>query len=100
MNDILDTFCSKYTDLNHKNGPFYGNDFIWRSKDIHDRNIHVCHQKYYLTCVKVLGFVLCRVTTNIIGTGTAKRSFSDVNTNKSEIILFIRIDVSKEQSIV
>ena len=45
FNKTLDTFWSECTQLNHKNDPFFSNEFISISKDIHDGNIHLCHQK-------------------------------------------------------
>ena len=79
----LDTFWSEYTLFNHKNDPFDSNDFIWNRKDITDGNSHLWHQKYSLPSTKVLGFVACRVTSKIIGIGSAERSWDDVKTIKS-----------------
>ena len=61
MNYTPNTFWNEYTNLNNENGPFYGDDFIWRSKDFQERNIHLRHKKYSLPCIKVLGFLACRV---------------------------------------
>ena len=40
------------------------------------------HQKYYLTCTKVLGFVACGGTSKIIGISATERSWGDVKTIK------------------
>ena len=73
-------FWSEYTKFNHNNYPFDSNKFIWNSKYIHDDNSHLWHQKYSLPSTKVLGFVAFRVTSKIIGTGSAERSWGDVKT--------------------
>ena len=65
---------SEYTLFNHNNDPFDSNDFIWNSKDINDGNSHLWNQKYSSPSTTVLGFVDCRVTSKMLGIGSAKRS--------------------------
>ena len=67
LHETLDTFCSEYTNFNNKNNHFDSNKFIWSSKDIHDGNSHLWHNKSSLPSTKVLGFVYCRVTSKIRG---------------------------------
>ena len=74
MNDNLDTFLIEYTDFNYKNFSSYGDDFIWSSKDIIQGNSHICHQKYYLPCTKVLGFLACMVVSRILTIAADERS--------------------------
>ena len=76
-------FWRKYTNFNHNNDLFDSNEFIWNSKDISDGNSHIWNHKYSLASIKALGFVACRVTSNIIGIGYAERSWGDVKTIKS-----------------
>ena len=40
------------------------------------------HQKYSLSCTKVLGFAVCRVTSKVLGIGVAERSWGNINTIK------------------
>ena len=68
----LDTFWIEYTLFNHKNNPFDRNDFTCNSKDINDGKIHLWNKKYSLLCTKVLGFVVCRVTSKMLGIGYAE----------------------------
>ena len=77
-----DLFWTDYTDFDTKNASFYGDDFICKSKDIRDVNIHLWHQKYSLYCTKVLGFAVCRVTSKVLGIGVAERSWGNINTIK------------------
>ena len=78
-----DTFWSKYTYFNNKNDPFNIDEFIWISKDISDSKSPLWHQKYFFPPIKLLGFVACRVTSKILGIGSAERSWGDVKTIKS-----------------
>ena len=80
LNETLDTFWSEYTKFNHENDYFYSNEFICSSKDICDGNTHLWHQKYSLPSTKVLVVVSCRVTSKILGIGSADRSLGDVKT--------------------
>ena len=58
------------------------------------------HQKYSLPCTKVIVFFACRVTSKVLGTGEAERSWGDVKTIKSGEISDISSDVSEKHSIV
>ena len=82
INYTLDKFWNDSIGFHLKNCPFYGDDFIWRRKYIQDRNSHLWHQKYSLPFTKVLSIVACRVKLNILGIGTAERSWGDVKMNK------------------
>ena len=100
MSVTQDIFCTEYTDFDDNNGSFDGGEFIWKSKDIRDGKSHLWHQKYSLTCTKVLGFVACRVTSKVLGVGAVERSWGDLKTIKSGKRSAIRSDVSDKQSIV
>ena len=45
----------KDNDLNKKNNNFESGELILNRKEIHDVNIHLWNQKYYLPHTKVLG---------------------------------------------
>ena len=64
------------------NGPFYCDDFIWSSKDISEGNSNIWYQNYSLPSTKMLGFVACRATYQILCIGAAERSWGDVMTIK------------------
>ena len=78
LHEVLDKFWSEYTLFNHKNDPFDSDDFICKSKDITDGNSHLWNHKYSLPSTTVLGFVAFRVTAEILGIGSAERSWGDV----------------------
>ena len=56
--------------------------------------------KYSLPCTKFLGFVACRVTSNVLGIGTEDRYWVDLKTINSGKTSSINSDVSEKQSIV
>ena len=58
------------------------------------------HQKYSLPFIKVIGFVARRVTSKVLGIGSAERSWCDVNIIKYRKRSAISSDVSEKQSIV
>ena len=72
LHEILDTFLSKYTNVNHNNDPFDSHEFIWNSKEISNGNSHIWHQKDSLPSIKMLCFVACRVTSKILGKGSTE----------------------------
>ena len=51
-------------------------------------------------CTKVIGFVACIVTRNVLGTGSEDRSWGDAKTIKFGKIYAIISDLSDKQSIV
>ena len=100
LHETLDNFWSEYKTFNHKNDPFDSNEFIWNSKDISDGNIHLWHQKYFLSSPKVIGFVACRLTSKILGIGYADSLWGDVKTIKSGRRSDLGSDISEKQSIL
>ena len=100
MTVTLDIFWTEYTKFDNNNGSFDADEFIWKRKDIRDGNSHFWNQKQSLPCTKVLGFVACRFTSNILVIGSAENSWGDVKTIKSGKISYISSDVSEKQIIV
>ena len=74
----LDLFWTEYTDFDNKNGSFDGDEFIWRIKDIRSGNFCLWHKKFSLTCTKVLGFVSCIVTYEVLGIDADECSWGEV----------------------
>ena len=100
MNVTLDVFWTEYTAFGNKVGSYYDDEFIWKSKDISDGNIHLWHQKYSLPFTNVIGFVACRVISKVLGIGAAELSWGYVKTIKSGKRSAISSDISEKQSIV
>ena len=100
MHETLFTFWTENKNFNHKNDPFDSNEFIWNSKYIRDGNSHLWYQKYSLSSTKFLGFVACRVTTKILGTGYAENLWGDFKTIKLGKISDLGSDIYEKQSIV
>ena len=100
LHETLDTFWSEYKNFNNNNDTFDSNEFIWNIKDICYGNSNIWHTKYSLPPTKVLGFLDFRVTSKIIGIGSADRSWGDVKKIKSGKISALGSDIYEKQSIV
>ena len=87
-------FWTEYTLFGNKNGSFDGGGFIWKSKDIRYGNSHLWYQKYSLPCTMVIGFLVCRFKSKVLGVGAKERSWGDVKTIKSGKRSAISSDVS------
>ena len=92
MNDTIYTFWIYYTAFNYNNGVFGCDYFTWIIKDICEVNIHIWHHNYSLTRTKLLGFVACRIKSNIIVIGSSGRSWVGVKTIKSGNSYYISSD--------
>ena len=62
---------------------FDADEFIRKRKDTRDGKSHLWHQKYSLTCTKVIGFVACRVTSKVLVIGAVELSWGEVKIIKS-----------------
>ena len=87
-------FWTEYTEFDNSNGPFDGDGFIWKIKDISDGNSHFWHHKYSLPFTKVIVFVACLSTSKVLVVVEAERSWFDANTIKYGEISAISSDVS------
>ena len=95
-----DIYCTEYTEFDDRNGSFDWDEFIRKGKDIRNYSSHFWHQKYSLPCTKVIGFVVCRVTSMVLVIGKSHLHWGDVNTIKYGKISSFSSDVSEKQSIV
>ena len=93
-------FQTQYTVFDNNIGSFDADEFIRKRKYIRYGNSHLWHQKYSIPCTKVLGFVARRVTSKVIGIGTAQRYWGDVKTIKYGKRSAISSYVSDKKSIV
>lgn len=85
MNKQIDKFWSEFEHFQGKTGPYAHREHIWNSVDIHEGKSHIWHKKNTLRYTKMLGRFACRVTSKILGIGSAERSWGDVKhlkTNK------------------
>ena len=95
-----DLFWTEETLFGKNNGSFDGDEFIWKIKDIRDGNSHLWNKKQAPHCTRVLGFVVCRVTSKVLGIGVAERYWGDINTIKYIRISATRSYVSEKHIIV
>ena len=86
---VKDTFWQEWDDFSDKRGVAYDRDFIWNGTNIENGETYKWHKLYTLHTTKVLGKFACRVTSKILGIGSAERSWGDVkhikNSKRSHI---------------
>ena len=82
INQLKDLFWQEYTDFSTKVGQF-AKTYIWTSTAIKKRKSFEWHSMYSLKCTKNLRRLACRVTSKIIGIGSAERNWGDVKHLKS-----------------
>ena len=100
MNFILDKFWSVYIGFNNNNDLFNGDDFITKSKDMQWCKQLFVTSDYYLTYTKVIGFVACIVTSEVLCIGASESPWGNVNTNKYGNISTIGSHLSEKQNIL
>ena len=82
----------------NKTGPFANKDRIWNSQDLVDNKTYMWHKKYSLDVIKYLGKLACRVTSKIMGIGSAERSWGDVKHIKTGKRSHLSPEVTKMQA--
>ena len=82
INQLKDLFWQEYTDFSTKVGQF-AKTYIWTSTAINKGKSFEWHSMYSLKFTKILGRLACRVTSKIIGIGSAERNWGDVKHLKS-----------------
>jgi hypothetical protein len=82
---MIDEFWDEYDQFDNRHGPAFGESryFIWASLDISQYQSYKWHKKYSLIQTKQLGRLACRVTSKILGMGSAERCWGDVKKLKN-----------------
>ena len=80
---IKNTFWEEYQNFSNKVGDFYSRDFIWNNQNLTQGKSYLWHKMFSEKSTKVLGRLACRVTSKIIGIGSAERNWGDVKHLKS-----------------
>jgi hypothetical protein len=80
MDSLVHDFWKEYQDFRDHVGIYdpKSRRSLWNNSALTDGRSHSWHQMYSLVYTKVLGRVACRVTSKILGIGSAERNWSDV----------------------
>ena len=84
MGQQLDTFWTEYEQFLGKRGDF-SSEYKWNSQHLKQGNSYLWHKQYSYPYTEMLGKVACRVTSKILGIGSAERAWGAVKhlkTNK------------------
>ena len=85
IGDDINLFWEEFDQFHSKTGLFADRDHIWNSSDIQKGNAHLWHYRNSFRYTKLFGKLSCRVTSKILGIGSAERSWGDtkhLKTNK------------------
>jgi hypothetical protein len=81
--NLCDTFWSEWTGFSNQMGKF-SSKRMWNSWPVIEGESYIWHERYSLKVTDVLGYVACRVTSNVLGIGAAESSWGVVKQNKSD----------------
>ena len=80
---LKDQFWIEYNEFKEKIGNYFSRPHCWSSALLTQGRSYLWHKNYSVKCTKVLGRLACRVTSKIIGIGSAERNWGDVKHLKS-----------------
>ena len=81
--EMIDIFWNEFKEFKNRTGPF-SQESIWNVKDVREGNSHLWDEKYSYPYTIVLGKIACRVTSKLLGIGSAERSWGDVKHLKKD----------------
>ena len=84
MGEMIKTFWDEFEEFSSKLGSFANKEHIWHSKDIMEGRTHFWHKKNTLQQTEIFGKFACRVTSKILGIGSAERNWGDVKHLKTD----------------
>ncbi len=94
-------FWTEFEDFQAKTGPYEHREYIFCNHlDINEERVYICHNKETLRYTKKFGKYACRVTSKILGIGSAERSWGDVKHLKSNKRSHMSADRIKKQATI
>lgn len=93
-------FWEEFEFFQSKTGPFENREHIWVSGDVRLGTSHIWHTKNSLRYTKIFGKLACRVTSKILGIGSAERAWGDVKHLKTNKRSHISAERVKKQSTI
>ena len=78
VNDRKDKFRQEFRQFKGKIGNFSEENSMWESSLLSEGKVHLWHDTYSTECTQVLGWFACRITSKILGIGSAERAWGAV----------------------
>lgn len=100
MGDQINLFWEEFDHFHSKTKAFGDRDHIWNSSDIQNGSSHMWHYRNSYRYTKLLGKLSCRVTSKILGIGSAERSWGDVKHLKTNKRSHLSADRVKKQATI
>ena len=83
----VDIFWTEFEAFHGRRGtghPAFDRDYIWNSQHLREGSSHLWHKQYSVHSTTILGKVACRLTSKILGIGSAERSWGAVKHLKTD----------------
>ena len=95
----VDIFLDEWLEYQNKTGQFHERPEIWKARE---RAENTCDwaKKYLLKYTEVLGWIICRVCSKVLGVGTCERAWKDVKKMKTSQRGSMQIDSTEKQSTI
>ena len=100
IGEQINKFWEEFDDFHNKKGAFENREHIWNSADINNGLPHMWHYRNSFRYTKVLGAIVCRVCSKILGIGSAERSWGDVKHIKTNKRSHLSAERTKKQSTI
>ncbi len=83
----IDIFWTEFEAFHGRRGTghaAFDRDYIWNSQHLREGSSHLWHKQYSVHSTTILGKVACRLTSKILGIGSAERSWGAVKHLKTD----------------
>ncbi len=94
------TMLQQFNFFRFQTGPLYGQPAIWNSNSCINSPSHQWHFHHTFQYYKELGLVACRVTSKMLGIGSAERCWGDTKQMKADKRSHLSARTTKKQSII
>lgn len=100
IGENINLFWEEFDQFCQRKGVFANREHIWNSSDVLKGNAHLWHYRNSFRYTEILGKLACRVTSKILGIGSAERSWGDVKHLKTNKRSHLSGDRTKKQATI
>jgi hypothetical protein len=99
VSDTCDTFWTEWRNFSNKLDEFSSKS-KWNSAPAVSGKSYVFHERYSLKVSTVLGYVVCCVTSKVLGIGAAERSWGDIKQLETDKRSHLSVEAVEQHSII
>lgn len=100
QNHHLSLLVEQFMSFRSQSGRPYSDPMVWSSPHCKEGNSHIWHYQYSRPWNRELSYVACRVTSKLLGIGSAERCWGDVKHLKSNKRSHLSATTAKQQSMI